>query len=264
MIPREDIPELNMNISPDLKDDTLINVDDKNKVTYKEIKDNFSLKKSDPIRCLVYWDDICQFTSIALIDVLNSLLKTEVKIDIEHFLTRTNEYDYGMKYVYKIFEPVMSKEAINDVKRKFYWKIMELSPKSELFASLININSCFNSLGFYFPFRFDHCEELRAELDKIFFKDHGMANGVKFYYASDGVSFNDIMKTHSYNSIITPNIASTYAYIIQNKLKKITILGPDAHNGLTQDLYDLFYKYRKVPRPNYCSVSMFQERLFVN
>lgn len=263
MIKREDIPDLKMNIDPNLKDDTILEKNE-NEINYHYIKENLGIKKSEPIRLLVYWDDICQLTSLGLIETLNSLFKTNALVDIEHFLTRPNEYDYGMKYVYKLFENICSKEDINKIKRELYWSIMQISLKTELFIGLTRMNSCFSQLGFYFPFHFSNCEQLRIELDKMFFTDHGMNNGVKFYYASSGVSFNDTMKQNCYNSIITPNIASTYAYIIQNKMKKITIMGPDAHNGLTPEMYELFYKYRKFPRPNYCSVSTFQEKIVIN
>ena len=262
MMQREDIPDLNMNIDPKLKDDTMIKFGDQ-EIPYRDLKKSFEIRKSEPIRCLVYWDDICQLTSIGLIETLNSLFKTEAIVDIEHFLTRPNEYDFGMKYVYKLFEKVANKDQINTIKKATYWKILQLSLKTEMFINLCKLNSCFTSLGFYFSFPFENSEILRGEFDKMFFKDHGLNNGVKFHYASEGHSFNEVMKVEGYNSVITPNIATTYAYIIQNKMKKITILGPDAHNGLTPELYELFYKYRKFPRPNYCSVSTFQEKIII-
>ena len=31
------------------------------------------------------------------------------------------------------------------------------------------------------------------------------------------------------------------------------------HNGLTDEFYDIMYKYRKFPKPNYCEVDLFNE-----
>jgi hypothetical protein len=260
---REDIPEFQMNVDPNLKPDTVLQMGD-NKITYSDLQTGFGLQKAEPLKCLIYWDDICQYTSLGLIEVINALLKANAKLNVEHFFNRSNEYDYGIKYVYKVFEKIATKQAIDEIKEEFYWKIMQISLKSELFASLLKIDSCFNKVGFYFPFRFENCEALKTELNALFFKNHGMNDNVHFYYANDKRSFNSLIKDENYNSVITPNIGATYAYIIENKLKRINIIGPDAHNGLTPELYQLFYKYRKFPRPNYCKVSEYHEKIFLN
>jgi hypothetical protein len=165
--------------------------------------------------------------------------------------------------VYKLFEKVIPKDSINKIKKEFYWKIMQISLKSELFDSLNKMNSCFTKLAFYFPFPFENCEKLKGELTNLFFTNHGINGTVEFYYASNKVSFNELIKKHDFNTVITPNIATTYEYIIKNNLKKISIIGPDEHNGLTPELYEFFYKYRKFPRPNYCKVAEFPEKIFV-
>ncbi|MDE7099715.1 MAG: hypothetical protein K2N99_00655 [Malacoplasma sp.] len=257
---REDIPDFKMNIDENLKDDTKIKIDD-NEFTYKDIKDIIpSFRKQEPIKCLIYWDDICQLTSLGLMEVINSVCKSDAKIDIEHFLSRTNEYSYGIKYVFKLYEKVLSKEDISRIKRKFYWKIMQISLKTSLFHSITRIDNYFDKMGFYFPFPFEHCDELKAEFRNMYFKNRTGEN-LQFYYASDNVGLNDIMKRDSYNVIITPNIVQAYDYIIKNDLKRITIIGPDAHNGVDDELYNMFYKFRRLPKPNYCEVTMYHEQI---
>lgn len=260
---REDIPELEMHVDPNLKDDTVLQMG-KNSITYGELKEMYN-RQQDPINCLIYWDDICQYTSLGLIEVLNALSKTDVKVDLEQFFTRSNEYDIGIKYVYKLFENKLSKEEINKTKNMFYWKIMQLSFKSSLFLGLTKMSNYFTSLGFYFPCKFANCELLRSDLEKIFFPSSLTTKKVNFYYGKeDDIGFNNVLKNNNYNSIITPNIVSTLDFIIKNDLKKITIIGPDNHNGIDEELYNMFCKYHNLPRPNNCEIALFAEQIVQN
>lgn len=252
--------EFKFNKDPKLKDDTVINVG-KHKTTYGEISSTYPINKQEPIRLLVYWDDICQYTSLGLIEILNSLLKADAKIDINHFLTRPNEYIYGIDYVKKLFEKSLTNKEISKIKQKYYWDILKISMKSTIFNSLGQTNSFYDRIGFYFPYRFANCLQLQQDLTNMFYKGKSLGK-CEFYYATD-IPFNKILSIENYNSIITPNIIGTYDYIIKNGLERISIIGPDGHNGVDDEMYRVFAKYDKYPKPNKCSVSMFIEQIII-
>lgn len=256
--PRPDMVDLKMNIDPNLKDDTMLKMGDRD-VSYADLKKYFSPRKQDPIRALIYWDDICQLTSIGLIEVINEVAKSNAKIDIEHFLTRPNEYAYGIHYVYKLYEKVLSKQKILEIKRALYWEIMERSLRTAFFTSILRLDKYFDKLGFFFPFHFKNEQKLKSEFKDIFFRD-STPDKIKFYFACDKVAFNDCIK-ESYNCVVTPNISQTYEYILKNDLKRIMILGPEAHNGLTPELYDMLNKISILPKPNYCEINVFHEQI---
>lgn len=242
---------------PQLKPDTNILIGDKT-IKFSDLEDNFPINKDNPISLLVYWDDVCQFTSIGLIEVLNALFKSNAKIDFEHFFERPNDYCYGIEYVYKLFEKTIPKQIIDRVKKEKYWKLLEISVKSSVFASISRISTFIQHLGFFFPYKFDNCDSLRLGLNKFFYNEKN-PNGVSFHYATDQ-SFNSLLK-YGYNSIITPNIYSTYKYIMDNDLKKISIIGPIDHNKLDNSTKELLSKMKI--KPNYCSVNVYEEQLFV-
>ena len=141
---RDDDINLKMKVDPNLKDDTILQMGN-NQVTYGELKDMYKVVNQEPIRCLIYWDDVCQYTSLGLSEVINALFKTDAKIDFEHFFTRPNDYIYGIEYVYKLFENVLKPQEIDKIKRKYDWKIMEISLKSMVFNSSVR-NNGFSSL----------------------------------------------------------------------------------------------------------------------
>lgn len=255
---RDDMVDFKMEVDPNLKNDTVLQKGDTD-ITYGDIKQFMSLQRQEPIKCLVYWDDVCQLTSIGLLEVVNAVCKSDAKIDIVHFLTRPNEYCYGIDYVCKLYENVIKRDDIIALKRRFYWPIMQISLKTLLFRSIVKLDTYFDKLGFYFPFKFETANELKSDFNKIFFKNKGN-NGISFYYAQeDKVGFNKLVKQEGYNSVITPNIATTFRDILSDGLGNITILGPDNHNGLTDEMYKFFYKNRKFPLPNDCKVSLFPE-----
>jgi len=256
---RDDEVDIKMKVDPNLKDDTELQMGD-NKVTYGELKDMYNVVNQEPIRCLVYWDDVCQYTSLGLIEVINALVDTDAKIDLEHFFTRPNDYVYGIEYVYKLFEHALKPQEIDMIKRKYYWKILQLSLKSMVFNSIIKINNFYERIGFYFPYHFKNEDMLRAGFKETIFTKMPMEN-IKFYFAESDGGFNDVMKKGCYNSVITPNIKSTYEYIIANDLKRIAIIGPEDHNGMTDEIYEVLEKYEKLPLPNYCSLSQYMEQI---
>lgn len=257
---REDEIEFTLNKDPDLKEDTILEMGD-NKFTYGELLERHPIKTQDPNRSLIYWDDVCQYTSIGLIEIINSLCKTNAKIDLEHFFTRPNDYIYGISYVYKLYEGTIDKSTIDMIKRKYYWKIMMISLKSTVLQALLQTNSFYQSIGFFFPYRFDNCDKLQAEFKDIFFKDKPFEN-LKFYYGMEGKrSFNQILYEDNYNSVITPNIVSVYESILDKKMKRISILGPVDHNGITEELKDIFIKLEGLPLPNYCKINLYTEQI---
>lgn len=257
-VDKEDMIDFKMNIDPNMKSDTVVEHENGKDFTYEDIKNYFPLKKQEPIKCLVYWDDICQFTSIGLIELLNRICKTNAKIDIKHFLNRPNDYMYGINYVIKIFEKVLTKEQILKFRKEFYWEIMTMSLKSDLFIGLTKMDTYFDKLGFFFPYHFKHEGDLKTDLKKIFFNKF-VEEKIFFYYGEDGVSFNGLLDNKQFNSIITPSVTDTYEYILDNKIKAISIIAPDSHNGITEELYKMFCNYRYFPRPNNCKISLYEE-----
>lgn len=251
--------EYKYNRDPNLQPDTKIKIGDK-EVNFDYITENFPINKEQPVSMLVYWDDICQFTSLGLIELLNALFKTNAKIDIEHFFNRPNQYVYGIDYVYKLFEKTLDKKTIDDIKYKYYWKLLEMSVRSSLFGSIIKTNTFISRIGFYFPFRFQNCDALRIGLNKQIFNDKN-PDGVQFYYGNQ-IGFNELLK-NGYNSIVTPNINSTYKYILDNNIKKIAIISTEEHNGISEETGKLLAKLGNRPKPNYCSISLYKEEFFL-
>ena len=250
---------LKMNIDPNLKDDTILDMGD-NKVSYSEIKDMYSINNQDPIRCIVYWDDIMQFTSIALIEIINNIYKFNFEVDFNHFFNRPNDYSNGLAYVFKAYEKVLPKEKIIEIRDKYYWKILEMALKSTVFISIQKTSSFFNKLGFWFPVSFQNSEMLKVGLKQLLMNDKAF-DMLQFHFGTIE-SFHDAMKNGGYNSVITPNVQSTYNYILKNDMKRITIIGPEEHNGIDNETYKVFDKYKRLPKPNYCSISLYKEQLY--
>ena len=255
--------QFEMNVDPKLQGDTKLNIGE-NEYTYDQIKDIYPIHKQESIRCLIYWDDIIQLTSLGLIEILNSIFKLDAKVDIKHFFARDNNYIYGMQYVYKLFEGILTKEQINTVKRRFYWKLMQISCNTAMYQGINNMSSYFSRLGFYFPYHFENSDLLKVGFkDRFFPNTGGVDDLVKFYYGEDGYNLNQIMKNGSYNVIVTPNMVETYDFIIKENLKRITILGPNNHNGMTDDILELFNKMGNLPKPNYCDIKVFPEQILM-
>jgi hypothetical protein len=250
-----------MKKDPNLKDDTILKMGD-NEITYENLKEMYKVKNHEPIRLLVYWDDVCQYTSIGLIETLNALTEGNAEIDIEHFLQRPNEYELGITYVYKLFEKVLTKDEVDFVRDRFYWKIMQISLKSKIFQSIMSISSFITQIGFFFPTKFETWDQLRIDIHGAYFKDMN-PEIIQFYHGKTLDDFNNILKLSQYNCIITPDIKNTYNYIMDNDLERISIMGPNMHNGISDEVYEVFEKFKNFPKPNYCSVNLYEEQFVI-
>ena len=258
----DDRINLIQNVAKDLKGETELQMGE-NVVTYDDIKNMYPIQNAEPIKCLVYWDDIMQFTTFGLIEIINSIKHietTDKMIDFKKFFNRPNEYSNGLAYVFKLYEKVMTKEEIIDIRNKYYWKILEISLKSSVFASMQKTASFFTILGFWFPVRFEHCEDLKIGLKQLLFTKKSM-DALRFHYGTEE-SFHEALSRFHYNGVFTPNIQSTYNYIIEKDLKRIAIFGPEEHNGIDEKTYRIFEKYSRLPMPQYCSLSFYKEQIY--
>lgn len=252
------------NVDPNLKPDTILKMGE-NDISYGELRNMYPINNCEPIKCLIYWDDIMQFTSFGLIEVINALKGFDMKeetIDFNHFFNRPNEYSNGLAYVFKMYEKVLDKSEIINIRDKYYWKILEMSIKSQLFVSIQKTSSFFDKIGFWFPVTYINCENLKASLQQFLMKNKSI-DSIVFHYGNTE-SFHQALQSNGYNSVITPDIKSTYNYIIKNNLKRISLLGPNKHNGINDKTYEVFAKYSgKLPFPNYCSVNLYKEDVMI-
>jgi hypothetical protein len=247
-------------VDPKLTENIDIKVGDKKITNYSDIVEDFPINKDQPLNILVHWDDICQYTSIGLIEVLNNIFELDAKVDLEHFFNRPNEYINGIKYVYKLFEKSLTADQINTVKKKFYWKILQISLKSELFTSLVRLNSMINNIIFYFPYKFENCETLKAGMIKLFTANNKFHTKLNFEYA-DNKPFNSLIGDKCINSVITPNVVSVYNYILEENIKKVNIISTEEHNGIDEKLYELIYRTTNLPKPNNCTIDLYREKI---
>lgn len=254
--------KINEVIDKNLKEDTVLPMGE-NEVSYGELKSLYPINNQERINCLIYWDDIMQYTTFALIEIINSMLNidtTDEMIDFKSFVSRPNDYSNGMTYVFKLYEKILTKEKIIEIRDKVYWKMLQLSLKSNMYISIQKTATFMQSIGFWFPCTFNNCESLKLGLKQLLMTDKN-TDAIKFHYGNVE-SFHDAFKSGNYNAIITPNIQSTYNFIIKNDIKRIDIIGPEAHNGINEETYDLFQKYAGLPLPQYCSLSFYKEMIY--
>lgn len=119
----------------------------------KKYKDSYERSKEDAI---VFWDDICQLTSLGLISYIEKIEEISIEYNIDDYFRRT-ESDI-VKYVHSLLvENKIDKtiEYVADVFKENYAKILEMSPVTNTFTSIMRCTPVYISLTFIFSHDWD-------------------------------------------------------------------------------------------------------------
>jgi len=212
----------------------------------------------------IYWDDVIQYTSLGLIDVLYEKYKIDNDLPIKSFLERDFNITYGYDFVIKHMENYdISKEIIDEVFKTNYKEILKRSPITKNGKGLLRLRNICNMMYFVFAHEVDTSGILDT-LQNVVPIDH--VCGTKALY-NNGITEEIFLKEHlSYNiktkiDIYVAQDGGAYIdYAINNDVHDTIIIAPDTHNGISPGA-QLIYLDTEGSAPNECNIHFISEGL---
>ncbi len=218
-----------------------------NKVSMKELRklENRTIKDERTRHTIIFWDDVAQFTTLGLIDLL---LKFEDDLDHKEF--SYNDFFYRKvehtdpiiitKHIFKDnFGIKLEEEYILGVFKKYYTNILLSSPVSSFWATLVKMESMYSSLTFCFRYKFDGMDKFVESYVEHLTGKH------TFPLLYDCLPENGRVEDYLKNSerdpdiIMVQDIGAVYKFIEDTQRENLNIVGPNVHNNIPEELQTL-------------------------
>lgn len=259
----------------------MFNVDDNGKeihytgkeerLSKEDIEALFPAFNNSEFRFLIFWDDMAQFTSLGLMDVLNEngMQDDAFNYGTFSFLNRSNEYTNGLKFVQGALEEykkelidrfrevrnqgfmeeidkreamdieasvkanlTFSLEELEKIYKDRYFEIIQHSPFNGILNSILISLHTISSITFVFKHKFEGMKRLAKE-----FNDTFNVSG-KTHIQVDNLednSIDEILLKYVPNVIFACDMGTVWESIVKNNLSKIELFCNPIHNGLTDE-----------------------------
>jgi len=218
-------------------------------MTLKKFRELESTMKPDidkPFKdTIVFWDDVFQYTTLGLVELLLESFEDIVDKDWDYdlFFYRGLENTNYITFVINLFKTKfnkdLTKESIEIFFKENYIKILYSSPATSLYYTIFRCESMYKSITFCFRYKFKGIEKFTTSISGHF------TGKFKFpitYAYLDGVSEADylIKGGTRYDIIMIQNIKLALDYILHTKERGINIMGPYGHNGVSESFFTTF------------------------
>jgi hypothetical protein len=228
------------------------------KVTVNELHDIFPLREQR-MNIFIDFEDICVYTSLGLLNLINEILGTSIKINKNEFLNREH-YPHSIDYIIDILKKKnVSDDMINETYVNFYPEICKRSPTTSFFNNILMIKHMTSQLTVRFPFdRPDLPEFINEWNSKKFY------NSIKCIYKvfkTQNEFKSYIMKSNDTIYVIG-DMNEVYETFILNNIKNKSLLGYSQHNGLNPYLVYLYlenFPEKDEAGPNNISLRFMEE-----
>lgn len=141
---------------------------------------------------IIFYDDIFQYTSIGLLDIIFDLKKIEAPIPIDDFFKRTCTGNVFVKRICKLFK--ISAEEVDEIEKTYYMEILMRSPFSINAKSFIDYRKNLRSQLIVFR---HNCNGLSEIFSQIGDKIHAMSDYTSMEMMfTDGKSEKEFLETY--------------------------------------------------------------------
>ena len=120
-------------------------------------KDKFCLKNM-----IIFYDDIFQYTSIGLLDIIFDLKNIEAPLPMEEFFKRTCTGNEFVKRICKLFK--ISPEEVDEIEKNYYMDILMRSPFSTNAKSFIEYRKSLRSQLIVFRYNCNGLSDIFANI----------------------------------------------------------------------------------------------------
>ena len=208
-----------------------------NEFTMAEIN-NIIPSKEKKIDLFIEWDNMCQYTAIGLVSLLNELIKENRSIDIKKFMER-DEYPNGIDYVKNVIFSDLKPELIDKAIEKYYTKIMAKSPVTDFFQKLNLMKFMLNSVTFMFRY---NIPGLSAFVDEISEDKFNHEIDCRFcVYTSEEMEIEAIKRFPIKELYVVPDMGLYYHTMMENKKECTNILSYVHHNGINPMILSYYF-----------------------
>lgn len=215
-------------------------------------------------KMILFWDDIVQYTSLGLLDLLYQYNDIHEKIIVSEIFDR----DFPTYTIDKIYEigknHNLSKEYINSFFESHYEEILKCSPLSKGAQSFFKLRDILDSMILIFSYKFDSCEKIVKELTETYpTRQYSSINIMFKNNKTEEEILNNIYNTNkTYVDIVALQEGGALVELIaKHDLHEITIMCPEHHNGIAPAALIYFTEGDDFMGPNNSPLVLLKEEI---
>ena len=213
-------------------------------------------------KMVLFWDDVVQYTSLGLIDVLFEEYGIVDDIPLAAFFEReqTHGIDFVHEYMNKNYK--ISKEEINEIYKNNYEKILKISPLSSNAVGLFKTRDILDGVHIVFNNEFNYSQIIKG-IEERYKPDHYIVTDIGFSHGSSTENYiNNLIKSkRQFIDVVATQDAGFFIdYAMKHDIYELTILAPIEHNGIAPGA-QLAYIEMEFKAPNMCELIFLKEEL---
>lgn len=187
-------------------------------------------------KMIIFWDDIIQYTSLGLFDIIFDLYGIQKDIPVEDFFKRfepIHGLDFVKEYVKKHYK--ITENEVDTVYKENYEKILKISPLSKNSIGILKMREILNIMHIVFSYEFD-TSKIVKDITEKYNAHHVITTDIGF---TNGKSTEEYIKTLSdtkkgYIDIVACiDAGAIIDYAIKKNVYELSILTPGFHNGIS-------------------------------
>jgi hypothetical protein len=208
-----------------------------------------------------FYDDMFQYTSLGLIDLLFEIHNINSPIPIKLFFNRRTIY--GKHFVYNFMERYdIDKEEVNSVEEKYYEEILKRSPISPNAEGYFKIRNICQGQLMVFKYPFSVVKKVTRIIQEAFGRSEYISFEVDYRRNKTEEEYLKTLldsKSSYVDIVICQDAASVIEYIDAHNIMNAHILTPFDHCGLSQELKYVMEFHTNGVGPNNCRVYYVKE-----
>jgi hypothetical protein len=212
---------------------------------------------------LSFWDDMFQYTSLGLLDLLLELHKINSPIPIRSFLTR--KAIYGKQFVYNVMKRFkIDKEEIDAVEKKYYEEILKRSPISANSEGYFKLREICDRQLMVFKYDFSIIKTVSRIVQESFGRNEYISFETDFMgkrTEEEYLKFFSSRYPKFFDIVICQDAAAIIEYIDKCHILDTHILTPFEHCGLSNEVKYTIEAYTDGVGPNNCRLHYIKEKL---
>jgi hypothetical protein len=212
---------------------------------------------------LSFWDDMFQYTSLGLIDLLFELHNINSPIPIRSFFGRKKIY--GKHFVYELMKRFkIQKEEIDTIEKKYYEEILKRSPISPNAEGYFKLREICSRHLMVFKYNFSIIKTVARTVQESFGKNEYISFETDFLGTRTEEEYLKLLPSRYprfFDISICQDAASIIEYMDKYHISDTHILTPLEHCGLSNEIKYTIEAYTDGVGPNNCRLHYIKEKL---
>lgn len=229
--------------------------------------------------CVIFWDDIVQFTTLGALDLFKELVidsyenernveeskRFEFEYFHEQFFGRTNDLIDGEKFMYIALNSVYSLTQLERFFRKFYYIILTKSPMSGIVPAIGTSIHMMKKVIFLFKYPMNDIIKEKLKDDLYLYWDCSPSTKEIIFYNLDEVTEEEVYLKHSPSAIFTPKADITLPILVQNKIENVDLFTHIKHNGLSPEFLEQYVlKLKMAIGPGFTKIHFYDDQIHID